>query len=761
MARRNRKILGSTRLFGMLYGLLCLYPVFFPVSAQKTEIPYGGTVLPLNGSTTTVSTLGNSTQALVCSTDACVSLANQFLSSVNFSVDPCDDFYAFSCDNYIAARPLNGAPGISVGLEVTRRVGSNIKEMLQLTPEDYYVYDQTDAEVKAKRAYNQCVDNRLFGSFNAKALLTFMNAVLPGGWPIITPNWDPSQFDLFTVLLDAAVYGVQPFFITEVIPDLTAPTQNLLAFAQPTTFASKDTLNSEDGADTASSYLQQIVETTQLILNNTEGSRPVSSILNDAIDIVDLEINITLVGLNTVQEGDITLYTNKTTFGFFQDAALRRSSLFRRFIDFHRGFLATASVSTPIDRSTIVVPVTFEVFASLDEIVASLEVMGSEGKRQLANYIGWQLINANFPFLSKDVQEIREKHLRRIKVMNEDTPPVANQTETTCIRTLQAALPLALELLYVKKYVPSDLQPKVAMLISDTEMGFAELLRQASWMTSATKDLALQKLDNMLNFVAFSNEVVNNKPAVNAEYSQVRIEATFFNTIQTVKRYLVNKNLKRLDMVNVRSDPFRFPMDITQVNAYNDFVQNIIFILSGILNAPLYDPQVPQYLNYGAIGAIIGHEITHGFDTTGALFDPNQILRVWWDNATLEAFIQRSQGIVQQYSGFCTAGIGCVNGQLTVGENIADNGGVKAAYRVVTNFLHYTRISFSQVKYAVVISIGVFWAFPRSSVGGPRSKSTWIHRLHAGTDVFPVVQPCLVWDRQTRSGEILFAQRPP
>ncbi|GAU96910.1 hypothetical protein RvY_08279-2 [Ramazzottius varieornatus] len=387
------------------------------------------------------------------------------------------------------------------------------------------------------------------------------------------------------------------------------------------------------------------------------------------------------VGLNTVQEGDITLYTNKTTFGFFQDAALRRSSLFRRFIDFHRGFLATASVSTPIDRSTIVVPVTFEVFASLDEIVASLEVMGSEGKRQLANYIGWQLINANFPFLSKDVQEIREKHLRRIKVMNEDTPPVANQTETTCIRTLQAALPLALELLYVKKYVPSDLQPKVAMLISDTEMGFAELLRQASWMTSATKDLALQKLDNMLNFVAFSNEVVNNKPAVNAEYSQVRIEATFFNTIQTVKRYLVNKNLKRLDMVNVRSDPFRFPMDITQVNAYNDFVQNIIFILSGILNAPLYDPQVPQYLNYGAIGAIIGHEITHGFDTTGALFDPNQILRVWWDNATLEAFIQRSQGIVQQYSGFCTAGIGCVNGQLTVGENIADNGGVKAAYR--------------------------------------------------------------------------------
>ncbi|GAV00808.1 hypothetical protein RvY_11604-2 [Ramazzottius varieornatus] len=515
-----------------------------------------------------------------------------------------------------------------------------------------------------------------------------MGAILPGGWPMITPNWDPAQFDLFSVVLNAAVYGVQPFFVTEVVADFTNPTQNLLIFAQPSTFASKDTLNSEDGSGVTSSYLQKVVETTQLIPSNTSGPRPASAILNDAIDIVNLEKNIALAGLNFGQQEDISLATNKTTLGSFQDGALKRSSLFQRFIEFHRALLAIANVTFRIDRNTVVVPLTFDVFVGLDQIVASLEAMGDEGKRRLANYIGWQLINANVPYLSRDVQELHENHLRRIRVLKEDSPPVANITESKCIGTMQSMLPLALETLYVRKYVPADLQPKVAMLITDTKLGFADLLREATWMENATKILALQKLDNMLNFVAFSNEVVNNKSAVNTEYSQVKIGTTFFDTVQTIMRYLVIKNLKSLDRVNVRLDPFANPVDITQANAYNDFVQNIIFILAGILAPPFYDPQVPQYVNYGATGGVIGHEVTHGFDTTGALFDQNQILRVWWDNATLQAFKERSKGVIQQFNGFCTPGIGCVNGELTVDENIADIGGLKAAYRVQNNRLH-------------------------------------------------------------------------
>ncbi|GAV00807.1 hypothetical protein RvY_11604-1 [Ramazzottius varieornatus] len=518
------EMLGSIQLFVTYCSLLQLLQLcsgFFTVSAQMRDVPSGVTVVPLNINTTLVSVPGNSRKLEICSTGACISLANQFLSAVNFSVDPCDDFQAFSCGNYIARHPVSGSEQASVTGDVGIEAINKIKAMLQLTPYDNYVYDQMDAEVKVKRAYQQCVSNRLSESFNADALLTYMGAILPGGWPMITPNWDPAQFDLFSVVLNAAVYGVQPFFVTEVVADFTNPTQNLLIFAQPSTFASKDTLNSEDGSGVTSSYLQKVVETTQLIPSNTSGPRPASAILNDAIDIVNLEKNIALAGLNFGQQEDISLATNKTTLGSFQDGALKRSSLFQRFIEFHRALLAIANVTFRIDRNTVVVPLTFDVFVGLDQIVASLEAMGDEGKRRLANYIGWQLINANVPYLSRDVQELHENHLRRIRVLKEDSPPVANITESKCIGTMQSMLPLALETLYVRKYVPADLQPKVAMLITDTKLGFADLLREATWMENATKILALQKLDNMLNFVAFSNEVVNNKSAVNTEYSQV------------------------------------------------------------------------------------------------------------------------------------------------------------------------------------------------------------------------------------------------
>ncbi|GAV01201.1 hypothetical protein RvY_11948 [Ramazzottius varieornatus] len=155
---------------------------------------------------------------------------------MNFSADPCEDFFAFTCNNY---------------------------SMPQLTN---YDYSMEDAEVKGKQVYKQCLDNRLVGPVDVNPVLNFMKQIMPGGWPMANANWDASKFDLYTTLLDLTFYGTYPFSLVEVDAKYLNPTQNILNLAQPITFASKDTLLSDIGLATSNASVLLILQTSQLLL---------------------------------------------------------------------------------------------------------------------------------------------------------------------------------------------------------------------------------------------------------------------------------------------------------------------------------------------------------------------------------------------------------------------------------------------------------------------------------------------------------------
>ena len=112
---------------------------------------------------------------------------------------------------------------------------------------------------------------------------------------MINPSWDAASFDLYSVLSNMSLLGVQPFFITELVQDVENPTQNLITLGQPTTFASKDTLQSDIGQQVTMSYFEYIVGATRLLLKQSAITRPISAIMNDAMDIVDLEIDLAMV----------------------------------------------------------------------------------------------------------------------------------------------------------------------------------------------------------------------------------------------------------------------------------------------------------------------------------------------------------------------------------------------------------------------------------------------------------------------------------
>lgn len=241
-------------------------------------------------------------------------------------------------------------------------------------------------------------------------------------------------------------------------------------------------------------------------------------------------------------------------------------------------------------------------------------------------------------------------------------------------------MPLAIGAMYVRDFIPHDLKPKASMMVTDIKNGFQNLLEAASWMDNATLGTALDKLGGMLDFVGYPDELRQNISAVDEEYSQMHVGENYFETVQELSKVQVLKNLKKLPKENKRWDPIDDAMDISGVNAFNLVTKNIIVVLAAPLQQPFYDAQVPQYINYGGVGFFLGHEVTHGFDDQGSSFDTQGLMRTWWTNTTKKLYDEKKQGFVEQYGNYSLS-LGKVNGQLTLGENIADNGGLKAAYK--------------------------------------------------------------------------------
>ncbi|XP_055347186.1 neprilysin-11-like isoform X2 [Paramacrobiotus metropolitanus] len=217
-------------------------------------------------------------------------------------------------------------------------------------------------------------------------------------------------------------------------------------------------------------------------------------------------------------------------------------------------------------------------------------------------------------------------------------------------------------------------------MVSDIQYGFRELLSSASWMDNATREAAIKKLGAMIDVAAYPDILISNIFLIDAEYADVVIHENYVQTMWQVSRNAKYRELQRYPRNNPRYDPVRDTLDVTWVNSYYEQANNVLNVNAAILQPPFYDTESPQYYNYGGIGTVIGHETTHGFDSLGSNYNDQGARKSWWSNATRAAFDERTHGMVAQYDNYNIA-VGKVNGQLTLTENIADNGGIRAAYK--------------------------------------------------------------------------------
>ncbi len=274
----------------------------------------------------------------------------------------------------------------------------------------------------------------------------------------------------------------------------------------------------------------------------------------------------------------------------------------------------------------------------------------------------------NFAFFSTQLRGIKEQ------------PP----RWKTCVGAVDGNLGEALGQLYVEKAFGADSKARMKALVDALTVALGQDINQLEWMTADTKAKALEKL-----WLLNKNKI--GYPDTWRDYSKVTVSRT---------DYLGNS--RRADRDDVRRDYEELgkPVDRTRwgmtpptVNAYYSSQLAEIVFPAGILQPPFFDRSADEAVNFGGIGAVIGHELTHGFDDQGRKFDGKGNLTDWWTEADAKAFEQRASCVADQYSKYSpvkdpkTGEPAFLNGRLTLGENLGDNGGVRIAFMALTNTL--------------------------------------------------------------------------
>jgi putative endopeptidase len=292
--------------------------------------------------------------------------------------------------------------------------------------------------------------------------------------------------------------------------------------------------------------------------------------------------------------------------------------------------------------------------------------LGSEPITNWKNYFRFHLVDQYSPFLStKFVQENFEFYRQYLRGAKELQPRWRR-----CVQYTDYSLGEALGQIYVRKVFSPELKTSTLDMVKRIEAAMGERIRQLDWMSPETKQQALAKLAGIRNKIGYPDKW--------RDYSSVRIVPNdFAGNVTRAAEFELHREINKIGQP---VDHGEWQISPPTVDAYYDPQMNDINFPAGVLQPPLYDAKMDDAPNYGDTGGTIGHELTHGFDDEGSQFDAKGNLKNWWTKEDRTRFEQRTACVRDQYAGYSVVDDVHINGELTLGENVADLGGEILAY---------------------------------------------------------------------------------
>ena len=558
-------------------------------------------------------------------------------SYMDLSISPKSDFYSYANGNWVKNNPLKPEYARFGSFDKLRednveRLNALFAEMSKMSPA-YGTNDQKIVDL-----YKQGLDSTRLNSEGATPIAKDLNAIYAAA----------DKQELVKVLADMNKYGSGGFFGVGVDADLMDSDSQVLYMGQGGLgMGDRDYYVAKENAELHEKY-RQMIEKFFSLCGLDEPARRAASALKTEDALAEFS-------WTSIQNRDYTkLYNPMST---SQIAATFKGFDFALFFK---------SLGLPEQEKVIVQqPSFFNGFAKLyadTDLETLKDYLAAHLIMDASSYLSDDFYAADFDFFSTAMSGITEQKPRWKRAMS-----IPN-----------SILGEAVGQMYVKKYFPEENKQKMLEIVGQLQKSLGEHIAALDWMSDKTKEYAEKKLSSFTVKIGYPDKW--------KDYSSLTVDPklSYYDNIRSANAWYVADNLSKLGQ---KTDKSEWGMTPQTVNAYYNPTTNEICFPAAILQPPFFNIDADDAINYGAIGVVIGHEMTHGFDDQGRLFDAEGNMTNWWTAEDEAKFKEKTAVLVKQYSEVEILPGLHADGQLTLGENIADHGGVSIAYTALHNAL--------------------------------------------------------------------------
>jgi len=558
------------------------------------------------------------------------------------SVKAGEDFYEYACGGWMKANPLPAAYSRfgsfdRLGEDNNKRINGILKELQSGT------FQQGTIEQKLSDYYKQAMDSTRREQEGIKPVMPLLKK-LEGA---------KTKAQLFAVQLEMAKYGDSEFYRAGMGADEKNATQNILSVAQGgLILRQKDYYLETDAATTKirEAYKKHIVRMFQLFgFSKGQAQKKMQNVFKT-------ELALAKVSKSSTELRDPQANYNKMTLKEF-NAKYPNLKL--------EQVMNAQGLKSEYMQELVVGQPAF--MAGADAIVAKLK------PAEYRDYMEWGVIVSAAGYLNDAVREANFDFFGRTMSGRKEDYPLWRRAVTQ----VQGAMGQALGKIYVEKYFPAAAKERMLKLIKNLQIALGERIAAQDWMDNSTKVNALLKLSTFYVKVGYPDKWI--------DLTKLQIDAkkSYYENHEAVLKFWNDYYIEHTAGKPVDKDDWY--MTPQTVNAYYNPTTNEICFPAGILQVPFFDMAADDAFNYGAIGVVIGHEMTHGFDDQGRQYDKDGNMHDWWKESDGKNFTERTDKYADFFSQINVLPDLKANGRLTLGENLADHGGLQVAYAAFKN----------------------------------------------------------------------------
>ncbi|KAJ8664226.1 hypothetical protein QAD02_005888 [Eretmocerus hayati] len=592
-------------------------------------------------------------QGKICTSHVCNTTAASILDAMDMETHPCDDFYQYACGNYMKNQTI---PKDKSRIDTIHKLYEKILTQLRGSILDGNKKSDPLSFKKLSAYYEICSDNERVENNSEKELRRLFRGL--GGWPVLERNWNETDFDWRKTMYKFRESGLKSdmFINVKVTRDYQDNKKNSIHLAETSTTLSPSTLAQNSSSQEMQAYFEYMVSFAETLgAGRREAEKDLRESLNFEVKLAELRIQAA---------------SGNTSRLYHQESIANLQQLYP---DVSWQEYLTIMLGSPrhIQSSD---SITIRGLHFLDSF---FKLLKETPTRVLANYAFW---NAAAELAGRLSLRLRRLESDFLTVYRGGLALELEPRWSLCARLAQKRLPMLASSLYIRRHFDGKARTKVVEIVRFVKQSIRLTLENASWIGNGTRLAALEKLEAMQSFIAYPEELLDNK-----------LLDRFYDDLEIYTGSFLETELSTIAF-NLKLDELKFKHAIDKTDWLDDFgnaaaidafyspIENAITVLGGMLQGAYFDAGNPEYFNFAGIGSIIGHEMMHGFDANGRRYDKRGDIVNWWDLVTEDNFRRSARCYIHQYRHYGLVKNISSNAVASESENIADNAGLKQAY---------------------------------------------------------------------------------